>query len=233
MWQFAEAIDGMSCGVHRARHPGGRRQRELLQRVARPRHRPDPGGRCGRRDRRAHRRTAARRIHRRRRHRGARCGRHARSELGGSEWATLHDSAGACLPRRLRCGHRVARSRRALWSASVRWTACTTAPTAALRSRSRRWPSPVTCGVQLDADARRLDVVRASPVVRGSRRRRPSGLAGSSPGWPPPSAGHGARHRHRRPAASPPMPSTWRSPRRPRPGASRFRSRSRNEPVHA
>ena len=73
-------------GVRGARHPGDRRQRLLLQRVARRRHPPDAGRRRARADRRA-RRPAP----------GARFAAgesivvlgETRAELGGSEWAAV------------------------------------------------------------------------------------------------------------------------------------------------
>ena len=49
MWQFAEVVDGMSEACRGARHSRGRGQRQLLQRVPRRGHRPDPGRRGGRR----------------------------------------------------------------------------------------------------------------------------------------------------------------------------------------
>ena len=83
-------------GVRRARPPRRRRQRELLQRVARPRHRPHAGGRCRRPDRRPRRSPPA----------GRSCTTatrivllgHTEAELGGSEWATPHDLRGGLPP---------------------------------------------------------------------------------------------------------------------------------------
>ena len=74
-------------GVRGARHPGHRRQRQLLQRVARRRHRPDAGRRRARPDRRARRAS-------RRRPRSATASAivvlgATRAELGGSEWAAV------------------------------------------------------------------------------------------------------------------------------------------------
>ena len=65
MWQFAEVVDGMSDACRALVRTGRRRQRQLLQRVARPRHRPHPGDRRGRAHRRAHLRAAAGRAARR------------------------------------------------------------------------------------------------------------------------------------------------------------------------
>ena len=53
MWQLSEAIDGMAEACRSARHAGGRRQRQPLQREPRPRHRPDAGRRHARTDRSA------------------------------------------------------------------------------------------------------------------------------------------------------------------------------------
>ena len=69
-----------------ARHAGGRWQRQLLQRVPRRRHRPHPGGRCHRADRRARLRPPPG-IGLRDGDRIVMLG-ETRPELGGSEWAT-------------------------------------------------------------------------------------------------------------------------------------------------
>ena len=79
-----------------ARHPGRRRQRQLLQRVARRRHRPDAGRRRDRADRPA----ATRRppgIGLRDGDRIVMLG-ETRPELGGSEWATRHGLRGGRPP---------------------------------------------------------------------------------------------------------------------------------------
>ena len=84
MWQFAEVVDGMSEACEALGIPVDRRQRQLLQRVERRRHRSDAGGRRARSDRRARRRAAAGRGADGDTHPRAR---RDRAELGGSEWA--------------------------------------------------------------------------------------------------------------------------------------------------
>ena len=73
-------------GVRSARHPGRRRQRELLQRVARRRHRSDARRRRDRADRRA---RATRRRPRPRAGDAIVVLGATRPELGGSEWAAV------------------------------------------------------------------------------------------------------------------------------------------------
>ena len=46
MWQFREAVRGLADGCAQPRHPGHRRQRQLLQPDRRPRDPADAGGRA-------------------------------------------------------------------------------------------------------------------------------------------------------------------------------------------
>ena len=91
MWQLSECIDGMAEACRRARPPRHRRQRQLLQRERRVRHRPDAGARRAR-PRRRPPRAAARAGLVRRRHASCCSGRATAADgsfpLEGTRWAT-------------------------------------------------------------------------------------------------------------------------------------------------
>ena len=121
--------------LRRARDPGDRRQRELLQPDRGGGHPPDPGGGGARR---AGRRAAAG-ADRAPPGRAGGAARPNRAEFGGSAWAQVaHGHLGGRPPRSIWMpnGRRVAARR---GGAAACWTRPTTSPTAGWPSR---WPSP-------------------------------------------------------------------------------------------
>ena len=116
---------GDERGVRSARHPGHRRQRVVLQRVAGRRHPSDAGGRRARVDRRAARGrcpgvACGGRVDRR-------AGRHAApSSAGRSGPQSCTGSRRNAAGRRPRRGRAAAPARRRARASSARWPACTT-----------------------------------------------------------------------------------------------------------
>ena len=185
--------------------PVDRRQRQLLQRVARRRHRPDAGRRRARPHRRA-RRAAARR-------RGSCAGEpivvlgETRAELGGSEWAAVvHGLDGGMPPvADLDRAGRLHDARRASSSRGALVDGVHDCATAASRSRSRRWRSPAAAASRSmpdgPLDGRRVAgrgvVLRRVGVAGGAlgrararRRRARPGAAGAGT-WPRAGLGDG------------------------------------------
>ena len=149
MWQFAEADARPRRRLPRARHPGHRRQRQLLQPDRRRRAiNPTPG----RRRARCASTTSRRRTPMGFRGRRRRClllG-ETRDELGGSEWAhVVHGHLGG-LPPRVDLGARAARSREVLVAGAARRPARRRARPVRRRPRARR-SSRWRCGARSPA----------------------------------------------------------------------------------
>ena len=96
MWQLSEAIDGMSEACRGLRHPGHRRQRQPLQRVAGRRHRPHAGRRHARHGRPA--RPPAARVSAWSRAAASLLVGVTQPELSGSPWARDRGHRGGTLP---------------------------------------------------------------------------------------------------------------------------------------
>ena len=126
MWQFAEAVRGLADGCAAARHPGDRRQRQLLQPDRAGGHPPDPGGRRARRPRRRAAAAVA-----------------AASPAGGAGRAARHGPAPSSAGRPGR------RWRTVTWAAArPRWTWRPNGPGACCSPRRPRpacWRRHTTC----------------------------------------------------------------------------------------
>ena len=158
MWQFAEVDRRDERGVPRVRHPRHRRQRELLQRVARRRHRSDARRRRGRADRRA--RSASARAAPREAvgDRGAR--RRRAPSSAARSGRRVHGRRGGRRPRptstrRTRCTSWSPSWSRASWSA-----ACTTASTVGSRSPLAEMAIAGGCGFRRRRSRRRASTTR-------------------------------------------------------------------------
>ncbi len=175
-------------GLPGARPPGHRRQRQLLQRERRGRHRPHAGARRARPRRRGARAAARAGLVRRRRPRAA--GRRAPRPTGafpleGTRWATeRRDHRSGRMP-----GRRLRGARRGLClrgrpgggaggrqAPARRWcTPCTTCRRADWPWRWPRWPSRPGSGARVDARATRPSSSPSCPsrfvVATGDARR--------------------------------------------------------------